>query len=128
MKNKDKLIEQGLKKVDAKTAFTLKENFYNEIIEKNPKLVTQGYFIGKTLLRRILLESNDAAGILISFGVNKKIEKSGQIHLVIEACAGQTKDDHPAVIKDLQKYATTAVVGDGKPDGLLPQIKPNPPH
>lgn len=127
MKNTEKLSQHGLRKVDAKTALQLKATFKNEITDPN-SLVTNGYFIGKTLLRRILLESQEAAGIVISFGMNKPINKDGQIHLIIEAASGNSKHDDPEINNKLPKYATTSSGGDDGPDGALPFIKPKPPQ
>lgn len=127
MKNTDKLSQQGLRKVDAKTALQLKATFKTEITDKN-NLVTHGYFIGKTLLRRMLLENQEAAGIVISFGMNKPINKEGQIHLIIEAASGITKHDEPEINDKLPKYATASSGGDGGPDGATPFIKPKPPQ
>ncbi len=126
MKNTHRLSQQGLKKVDAKTALQLKTIFKEEITDPN-SLVTQGYFIGKTLLVKMLLENEDAAGIVVSFGMNKAIKKSGQLQLVIEFASGISKDDEPQIMNKLPKYATTATAGDGGPDGVLPMIKPKPP-
>jgi hypothetical protein len=126
MKNTHRLSQQGLKKVDAKTALELKAIFKQEIIDPN-YLVTHGYFIGKTLLMKMLLENEDAAGIVISFGMNKSIKNDGQLQLVIEPASGISKDDEPEIMNKLPKYATTATAGDGGPDGVLPMIKPKPP-
>jgi hypothetical protein len=124
MINKHSLSEQGLKKVeDAATYNRLKKYFADGIISKNDDLVTDGYFIGKTLLRRILLENKDAAGILISFGMDNPIEKEGQIILIVEPAWGKLEDDKPKLKEKSKKYATTDPLG---PDGLLPQIKPTP--
>jgi hypothetical protein len=127
MKITHKLSRQGIVKVDAITAEELKTNFADEVIVKNG-LVTKGYFIGKTLLAKMLFENEDAAGIMVNFGMNKPIARGGQIQLVIESASGISKDDVPVVMRSLQKYATTAETGDGGPDGLLPMIKPTPPH
>jgi hypothetical protein len=127
MKNTHRLSQQGLKKVDAKTALELKATFKQEITDPN-YLVTHGYFIGKTLLMKMLLENEDAAGIVVSFGMNKAIKKDGQLQLVIEFASGISKDDEPLIMNKLPKYATTASGGDGGPDdGALPMIKPKPP-
>lgn len=127
MKNTHRLSQQGLKKVDAKTALQLKTIFKEEITDPN-FLVTHGYFIGKTLLMKMLLENEDAAGIIVSFGMNKALKKSGQLQLVIELASGTSKDDEPEIMNKLPKYATTATGGDGGPDGVLPMIKPKPPQ
>lgn len=126
MNNKHRLSQQGLIKVDANTAQQLKDIFANEVLLKDG-LVTHGYFIGKTLLSKILLENEDAAGILISFGMNKSIEKGGQLQLIIEPASGKMKEDDPKIMGKSGKYATTAEIGDGGPDGGLPAIKPKPP-
>jgi hypothetical protein len=76
----------------------------------------------------MLLENEEAAGILISFGMNKPAEKGGQLHLIIEPASGIEADDEPNIISYLDKYATTAEIGDGGPDGVLPLIKPKPPQ
>jgi hypothetical protein len=126
MKIKHKLSHQGLVEVDENTAEQLKTIFEEEVIFKNG-LSTKGYFIGKVLLGKMLLENEEAAGILISFGMNKAIEKGGQIHLIVEPASGIEKDDVPNVISYLDKFATTAEIGDGGPDGGLVSIKPTPP-
>lgn len=127
MKIKHRLSHQGLVKVDEDTAEQLKTIFEEEVISKNG-LVTKGYFIGKTLLGKMLLENEEAAGILISFGMNKPAEKGGQLHLIIEPASGIEADDEPNIISYLDKYATTAEIGDGGPDGAIPMIKPKPPQ
>jgi hypothetical protein len=128
MKIKNKLSHQGLVEVDEKTADDLKIIFEEEVIIKHG-LSTKGYFIGKTLLGKMLLENEEAAGILISFGMNKTIEQGGQIHLVVEPASGIEKDDVPNVISYLDKFATVAEIGPSGPaDGGLPMIKPTPPH
>ncbi len=127
MSNKNRLSHQGLKKVDSQTVEGLKEIFKAEIMEPNKGLYAEGYFIGKTLLGKMLLENEDAAGIIISFGMQKKIAKGGQIHLIIEPAAGEVKEDDPKVISKLPKYATAIEIGDGGPDGIIPFIKPKPP-
>ncbi len=126
MKLAHKLSRQGIVKVNAIDAEQLKKIFADQVKLKDGK-VTKGYFIGKTLLTKMLLENEDSAGIVISFGMNKQIEKDGQIHLVFEQASGISKDDVPVIMKSLQKYATTAEVGDGGPDGAIPSIKPFPP-
>jgi hypothetical protein len=127
MKVTHRLTRQGLKKVDAKTAERLKAVFQEEIVNKN-QLVTNGYFIGKTLLAKMLLENEDAAGVLISFGMNKPVAKGGQIHLVFEPAQGISKDDEPIIMKKFEKLATTTQIGDSGPDDVLPMIKPKPPQ
>lgn len=127
MTSKNRLSHQGLKKVDAQTAEALKNLFKTEVIDNNAGLYINGYFIGKTLLGKILLENEDAAGIVISFGLNKKIAKGGQIQLIVEPAIGHSKDDDPKIVASLRKYATTSEIGDPGPDEFLPLIKPKPP-
>ena len=122
MKSTHRLSRQGILKVDAITAEQLKAIFSDQV-----SLKPKGYFIGKTLLAKMLFENEDAAGIVISFGMNKAIANGGKLQLVFESASGVTKDDEPVIMKSLQKYATTAEIGDGGPDGGLPSIKPHPP-
>ena len=124
MNYREKLSHQGLKNVDAKAAEELKINYIIEIANKND-LATSGYFIGKGLLIKMLLDNKDAAGIMISFGLNKINDKPGDIHLVVELASGKMKEDDPLIIETLQKYATTVPKG---PDNLIPIIKPHPPQ
>ena len=127
MKNKERLSHQGLVKVDEKNAEDLKTNFKLDAAAKLG-LKRKGYFIGKALLGKMLIENEEAAGILISFGMNKASEKGGNLHLIIEPASGIEADDVPNIIGYLDKYATVKEIGDDDPDSLLPQIKPNPPH
>ena len=124
MKNEERLSNQGLVEVDASTAKELKKNFAKEISSKyniNPK----GYFIGKTMLAKMLIENEDAAGIVISFGLDDAIEKGGKLQLVIEPASGKKATDVPRIIGGLPKFST---IDDGGTDGGLPSIKPKPPQ
>jgi hypothetical protein len=129
MNNENRLSRVGLVEVKAEVVKDLKANFNQEILDKNENLITKGYFIGKVLLNRILSENEEAAGILISFGMNDTIEDGGQIQLIVEAASGIEADDEPNIIGYLDKYATVKKTGPSGPaDGGLPMIKPTPPH
>jgi hypothetical protein len=125
MKIEDKLSNQGLRVVDASVVNELKSNYKK--VATNFGLRPEGYFIGKSLLNKILKENKDAAGIVISFGFNLPIEKKGKLHLIIEQASGISKVDDPKIIDKLPKYATSATAGGGDPDGATPFIKPKPP-
>lgn len=127
MNNESRLSRIGLVEVKAGVVEDLKANFKQEILDKNENLITEGYFIGKVLLNRILSENEEAAGIMISFGMNETIENGGQIHLIVEAASGIEADDEPNIIGYLDKYATAKNGGPG-PDGGLAFIKPKPPQ
>ena len=120
MKIKEKMSRTGLVPVDPEIAKKLKNRFKAEAINYN--LAPEGFFIGKTLLGKILLENEEAAGILISFGLNDLLEKSGRLQLIIEPAQSATK-----IINSLDKFATTNKDGVPDPDGGLPSIKPKPP-
>ncbi len=130
MKNCDKLSHQGLIELDTEpgsdTVTEMKLIFYDEFIRGGGGLVNTGYFIGKVLLNRILADNDDAAGILISFGMNKTKDTGGQLQLIIEPASGIEKDDQPNIINEREKYGTSEI-GDPPPDGLIPAIKPTPP-
>ncbi len=123
-KNKKRLSRQGLQKADENTVNGVKKRFRDEMITKNG-YKTQGYFIGKTILGKILLENEDAAGIMISFGMDETKAKNGELILVIEPATGIKDTDVPKIMSNVIKYATTERIG---PDGLTPLIKPNPPQ
>jgi hypothetical protein len=128
MNNENRLSRVGLVEVKAEIVKDLKANFKQEILDKNENLITNGYFIGKVLLNRILSENEEAAGIMISFGMNDTIEDGGQIQLIVEAASGIEADDEPNIIGYLDKYATVKKMGPPGPDGLMPLVKPKPPQ
>lgn len=125
MKNEDKLRSQGLRVADAAVVNELKTNYKK--VATNFGIRPEGYFIGKSLLNKILKENKDGAGILISFGFNLPNVQKGKLQLIIEHTSGVSKVDDPKIIEKLTKYATTDTAGGGDPDGLTPMIKPKPP-
>jgi hypothetical protein len=123
MEDNERLSQQGLREVTESKAKELKQFFASEISSKyglNPK----GYFIGKTLLGKMLIENEDAAGIVISFGLDDAIGKGGKIQLVVEPASGKKKKDTAKIMSKLKKYST---LDTGGPDGGLVSIKPTPP-
>jgi hypothetical protein len=126
MEPENRLSNQGLKAVEADLVEDLKLFFKDEILSTTT-LTRKGYFIGKTLLGKMLLENEEAAGIMISFGLSQTLAEGGQLQLIIEPASGIEADDEPNIISYLQKYATTKSLGTGGPDGSLPMIKPKPP-
>jgi hypothetical protein len=137
MENKKKLSHQGIRETTLASARVLKERFKTDFIDNSismagsvdgsvPKLVTTGYFIGKALLNRILTENEDAAGIIFSFGLNKRVAEGGQLQLVLELASGVEMDNVPNYIAEREIYAT-GEPGNGGPDGVIPAIKPTPP-
>ena len=126
MKIEDRLTKQGLREVKAPVVKELKANYKK--VATNFGLRPEGYFIGKSLLNKILKENKDGAGILISFGFNLPNVQKGKLQLIIEQAAGVSKVDDPEIIEALPKYATTKTAGTGDTDGLLPAIKPKPPQ
>jgi hypothetical protein len=124
MKKEEKLSNSGLKEISADFAKQLKKDYVSEVSSRY-NLAPKGYFIGKTLLLKMLVENEDAAGIVISFGLNDAIEKGGKIQLVIEPASGKKATDLPKIINGPTKFAT---IDDDGPDNLLPIIKPHPPQ
>ncbi len=124
MKKEEKLSNQGLREVSADFAKQLKKDYVSEVASRY-NLAPKGYFIGKNLLFKMLLENEEAAGIVISFGLNDAVEKGGKIQLVIEPASGKKSTDDPKIIKGLTKFAT---IDDGGPEDAVPMIKPKPPQ
>lgn len=119
MQNRDKISHQGIQEFEPEDIIFLKTMFSQEFLDRQ-HLVTNGYFIGKALLKRILSDNDDAEGVVISFGLNAPLSTNGQLQLIIEPANGNELAD---VIDDREKYATSGPGFPG-PDSVMPAIKP----
>ncbi|WP_149240163.1 hypothetical protein [Dyadobacter sp. 32] len=121
-REEDELMRNvGLIELTEDNVVDLKGLFDEEFVEKGIGSRT-GYFVGRGLIEKILAENENAEGILISFGLNREIDRDGEIQLIFEPSNSNEAD---GVILGKPKYGT-GVPGIEGPSGTLPAIKPTP--